>query len=167
MKKIITQTQLAGILANIRGATPAQLLTVTNPVKKVCPFAVQKIVQSNVMLNCFYEAGVNRRLEKEGKPAGFEAKPRAWGSHVMDGDRLTPLVEHKGKLYMVCQFNRVDSVEYRRDGQQVDKAGLADYLPKDRVEGENQGLDKALVVRTYGLDSIRSITIDRETFEVV
>ncbi len=119
-----------------------------------------------------YESMVNHRLVKEGTPkedADFEAGSLLWGEWVIGGEKV--LLKHKGQFYLrvYCVSANRPEVEYSYKGERIDlKDPKFDAFRKpEKEEGANQGLEKPIVVRSYGFDSIKEIKIDGETFEIV
>lgn len=107
-----------------------------------------------------YDAMVRRRLEKEGKdPNSFVLSERKWGT------RLTgePFVEHKGKLYLEVIFLRPGKVTYYVDGVETDPSEIQGLEPKQ--EAEQGGLDNKVIIRTFCVENIKAITIDRMRVE--
>jgi len=87
----------------------------------------------------------NKRLKAD---ADFELKPRAWGERVPN----TPFVTHKGKDYLEVIFNKVISVEYFHNGAPIAKDAIQG-LPASKPASDTDGV----IIRTYGLDSIREL----------
>lgn len=108
-----------------------------------------------------YDAMVKRRLEQEGKdPETFNLSPRTWGQRIAG----TPFVEHNGQLYLEVIFLHSGEVSYTLDGQEIDKSdviGLAD----DKKEGHQGGLSDKVIIRTFKVDSIDRVTINKETVD--
>ena len=121
---------------------------------------------SNVMLfqnitGSAYDKMVKRRLEKEGKdPQTFTLSPRAWGTRIQG----TPFVEHKGQYYLEVIYLHSGETHYELDGVETDPV-LIQGLPKKGPEGKQGGLTDKVIIRTFKLDSITRVTINRETFE--
>lgn len=158
----ITKQRLVGLLGEIKGATFATLITETDARlrKTGNPYGnVRKVSRVNVCLGFKYEAAVNRQLVREGAAADFQAAERAWGEHVEGA----PLVENKGKLYLNAKVERSLGHEYfAEDGTPLSHADVAPFLP---AKGANrQGTEKEIIVRTYSLDSIRSLAYGGEQY---
>jgi len=126
---------------------------------------VRKVMEgANVMVfqnqqSSGYDNMVKRRLEQEGKdPTTFQLSPRAWG-HRIPG---TPFIEHKGKYYLEVIFLRTGKVRYELDGHHIDKE-LVQGLPP-RSEADQGGLENKVVIRTFSLDSITEVRVNKETF---
>lgn len=157
--------------AVVHGATFIGLNTVTEvPLPKSSPHhgRVTKIM-TGANVQCFgnkrsngYENMVKRRLGKEGKdPEDFQLSPRKWGQRVPG----LPIVEHQGNEYLEVIFLKNGDIEYRLDGttpiKKEDIIGL-----KSPVAAEQGGLEDKVHLRTFAVESIRSINIDGQTFTV-
>ena len=159
---------LQTVLADVNGATfigidSTTVVKLTGGKKNIMQGRVTKTVTgSNVMVftnknSNGYSNMVARRLEKEGKdPGDFKLSPRPWGVRIPD----SPFVQHNDKLYLEVIFLKAGTVEYLFDGRSIDKdqiEGLA-----DKEEGEQGGLDNKVVIRTYSVDNITAITVDKQ-----
>lgn len=139
------------------------------------PFVGRIVKQSYVsgIIGFRYERAVNGRRLKEAEPQTqadieavpeFEALPRSWGQHV-EG---TPLVEHKGTLYVEVAVQRSLAHQYIIDGLEASADELEQlkaFLP-EKTEGARQELDKPIVVRDYKLESVRQLVMDGLTYDV-
>jgi hypothetical protein len=115
-----------------------------------------------------YATLVENRLLKEAdlkgsESNGWEKEERRWGERV-DGVHVT----HKGKDYVTvhCVAANKPQVRYEIDGKEVDTDTLAkikncfsDSGSKKQAEA---GIEKQVVYRDYGLDSINSIKVGGE-----
>jgi len=110
-----------------------------------------------------YANMVRRRLETEGKdPDSFELKPRVWGVRI-EG---TPMVEHKGTYYLEVIFLKAGETSYFFSGKPIRK-DLIQGLDTPKEEGNQGGLDNKVIIRTYKVDSIARITINKEVYIVI
>lgn len=165
-------TTIQEIMKDVNGTTFISLDTIT-PVKlrggKSNPLQgrVTKVVTgSNVMvfqnkqING-YQAMVQRRLEKEGKVTEFTLSPRAWGERVKD----TPFVEHNGNLYLEVIFLKCGDVKYLVDGEEFfgDIEGLD---VGEKVEAYQGGLDDKVIIRTYKVENITAVTINKQQYKM-
>lgn len=112
-----------------------------------------------------YDAMVRRRLETEGKnPDDFKLSPRQWGRRIEN----TPFVEHEKdgemRYYLEVIFLKAGNVAYLLDGKPINKDDIVG-LP-EKKEGDQGGLDKKVVVRSYSLDSIVKIRLDKTEYTV-
>lgn len=159
------------INGNVNGATFITIDTCT-PVtlrggkSNLLQGRVTKVVTgSNVMLfqnksANGYDNMVKRRLEAEGKdPASFQIGPRQWGER----ETGTPFVNHKGKMYLEVIFLSAGDVQYYIDGKAHN--GPIEGLITDKPEGHQGGLDNKVIIRTYTVEHIQSITINHTRYE--
>ena len=113
---------------------------------------LRKVTKVGGVLNFNYAAAVNRQREREGMVPDFIAEPRKWGQRV-EG---TPLVYHNGKHYVECKVERSEVIAYiMPDLSPVDPEEVAKWLP-DRHSGR-QGTEKAVVLRDFSVENIRSM----------
>jgi hypothetical protein len=127
---------------------------------------IKKITEGNVVMifknGEGYKNMVNRRLEKQFDDLGmttvelferiadknFEPGPRPWGTRIED----SPIISHRGKLYLECIFIKAGKSKYFLDGEEIAKERITG-LP-DKKEGRQGGLIDKVVVRTFALESI-------------
>lgn len=157
---------------HVNGATFITIDTETNVKLKGGKKNIQqgrvtkRVTGSNVMVfqnkkTNGYDSMVKRRLEKEGKdPTSFELSPRTWGTRLQG----VPFVEHNGKYYLEVIFLHSGDVEYLLDGQPIDPDKI-DGLPPRGPEGKQGGLEDKVIIRTYSVESIKAITIDRNRYD--
>lgn len=162
--KTITHNTLFTMLSEIRGTTFAKIVTDTDPKlrKTGNPFSgVRKVSHVNVCLGFQYENSVNRQRGREEIAQDFESAPRAWGT------KISPMfIEHKGKLYLETKIERSLSTSYvDATGRELTSEDVAPFLPK-RSSSSRQGVEKKVLIRDYAMDSIRSITINGESYKV-
>ena len=150
---MFNRSLVAATLEKLSGNTFIGLTTETNVKltggkKNEMQGRVTKRTVSNVSVfqNKTTNAYENKRLKAD---ADFVLSPRAWGERVQG----TPFVTHKGKDYLEVIFNSVASVEYFLDGEPVAKGDI-EGLPAPRP---SKAEEAGVVIRTYGLDSIREI----------
>lgn len=165
-------TFLEQLMKDVNGGTFISLCTET-PVKlkggKSNPLQgrVTKVVLgSNVMVftnqeTNSYNEMVKRRLVAEGKnPADFVLSPRAWGVR----DQGAPFVRHNGKLYLEVIFLSAGEVEYHVDGKKVDPKTITGLDLSPKQEAEQGGLVDKVIIRTYDVANIRTITINNHQY---
>ena len=108
-----------------------------------------------------YDNMVKRRLENEGKdPSSFVLSERKWGTRIPD----TCIIEHNGQYYLEVIFLNCGQSTYYCDGVQIDKQDIIG-LPKTN-EGQQGGLDNKVIIRTFKFDSIKKVTINKQTLYV-
>jgi hypothetical protein len=169
---ILTEFELVGLLGQERGATILAFTARTDArLKKTgCPYAgVKKIARVNALVNFHYDAGVLRRLAKEGRTADEFRQGSSWHTPILgEKGELTPFCQHKtkGGLYLrVMVLNVVEESYVDENGVELTREEVGPWLPKDS-EYKNQGLDNPLVFKTYGIDSIESVTLNGETYNI-
>jgi len=160
--KALTTNQLVELLATVKGATFATIITETDArlVKTGNPFGdVRKVSRVNVTLGFQYEKAVNRQRAREGGETDFEAAPRQWGERKPG----TMLVEHKGNLYLETKVERsLDCQYFTADGKELTAEEVKPFLPKKGAS--RQEVEKEILVRDYALESIRSIAFGGEQY---
>jgi hypothetical protein len=120
-----------------------------------------------------YQDMVNNRLAKENADSQisvtFEASELPWGEWVKGAEKC--LLKHNGKFYLrvYCVSNNKPKVSHIYEGAEIDikDSKFEPWKKAEKSEGENQGLENPIVVRTYGFESIKEITLGGETFQVV
>lgn len=165
---------IVDLMADVNGSTFISLCTRTVPILregKKNPFLgrVHKVVlDSNVMVFQNkrihgYDAMVRRRLEQEGKdPQSFVLGERQWGKRIPN----TPFIEHKGQHYLEVIFLRCGKIFYTVDGIEAPKESIAGLAETPEPKAESQGgLENKVVIRTYKIDSIMSLTINKKKHE--
>ena len=113
------------------------------------------VKRSEVNANlCFdYEKAVNRQRIREGKIADFVAEPRKWGKYI----GKSPVVEHKGKLYLNAKINSSTAV-YIADGKIVTEAEVYAWMG-ERHSGR-QHVSKKIESRDFSMENIRELRMD-------
>lgn len=162
---------LLQLLSNVNGNSIINITTETtlpllggkkNPMKdrvKKVTTGTNCMVFQNKNING-YAAMVQRRLNKEGK-GEFKLGERAWGTRIPE----LPVVEHNGAMYLEVIVLRAGQVHYELDGQVIAKEAIQGF--KDDYEGGEQGgLEDKVVIKCYKFDSLRSITIDKNTYSL-
>jgi hypothetical protein len=177
--KILTRSQLFDLITEISasGASAVSLVMNTVPdikkknriTKGTTPseyFDIRKVSYVNGFLNFDYQNSVNRQLEREGQEADFKVQS-AWFEHVTGDAR--PIVRQKAdhsKIYVQVKCERVLDAKYiLPNGDEVDSATLADYLPLPS-KPKNQGTEKPIITFTVSLDNVTSFTAKGETYTV-
>ena len=165
-------TAIQELMKNVNGSTFISINTDT-PVtlkggkKNPMQGRVNKVViGSNVMVfqnktTNAYENMVNRRLLAEGKAMKFEVGPRPWGERL-EG---TPFVVHKGTMYLEVIFLKAGKKHYTVDNVKVNADTIQGLdVDEDREEGNQNGLENKVVIRTYKVANIKNITINGTTY---
>lgn len=145
---------LENLLTEIQGCTFASIDTLTS----VSPGITKETKGKRVLLftnkkSSGYENMVRRRLQEAGKdPTTFVSGELPWGTQVPN----SPLVEHKGKVYLKCIDLAPGLTKYYMLGEEVDPSGLG-----LRERNTYQGLEPSSAVRvsTYELSNILRIAL--------
>lgn len=127
------------LLELLKNTSRTQPISLTTVTQKK---GVTKEQTQNVFINAKWENVVNNALKKEGKAADFVLSERKWGKHVPN----TPLIEYNGKYYLQVSYH---------NGKVV-----------NNIEGVSTEYKKP-DLRTFSLESIRSITLEGQTYEIV
>lgn len=155
---------LETLLRGIREKTLAVVVTLTEPdlakssatgAPNVFIGRLRKRTRQRCYLCARYATEVNEQRAREGKPTDFVPKPRRWGKHV-EG---TPLVEHKGQLYLECVVDQVDDVRYELDGHEVPQSVFEPWL-RPKSKSSRQGVDDEVIVRLVKLSNLVSVSLN-------
>ena len=162
MKKITTAAMIE-MIRNQKGCTFATIESNTDPKPlKSCPFGkVEKITRQNVMIGFDYSNAVNNQRTREAIEQEFKAAPRWWGVRV---DLKT--VEHKGSTYLTTATLNHFSTVYKADGQVIDSEVIKPHLPK-KSSSSRQETEKQVIYRDFKAESIKEITMNHETYQIV
>jgi len=152
--RMVSLTSLAKVLRSVKGAKPVTITTKTDPGKsKAHKGKCHKLSRVNGMVNWHYENSVNRQREREGLEQDFQVQPRKWGMRIAG----TPLVEHKGNLYLEMKVEKVLDTSYMlADGTPCKREAVEQHLRPHRSP-TNQGVTKSVILRDYRLDSITTL----------
>jgi hypothetical protein len=150
---------LEALCATFAPDTPVRLETVTTPaLRRGCPFkGVRKRSSVAAVANVNYGERVNAELAKAGQPADFTPADRAWGDRLAGG-----VLAHEGKRYLQVDVQSADAVYFDDAGQPVEAAALRPWLRATGADAAEvrQGLARPVILRTYGFESIRAITVN-------
>ena len=116
------------------------------------------------MINFHYDAGVLRRLEKEGKTADSFKQGKSWHEPILRTDKtLTPFARHTKdprRIYIRFMFIATIASRYHTaKNVEIDAESIKPYLPA-KTNYANQGLEKPLIFNTWGIDDIIAITLN-------
>ena len=131
---------------------------------------VQKaVIGSSVMIfsnknSNSYENMVERRLLAEGKdPLSFSLQPRTWGERIKN----TPLITHKDEYYLEVIFLKAGADSYFFNGKPIKKELIEGLPEKSESEHSQGGVTNKVIIRTYKIQSIARITINKETYIIL
>lgn len=158
---------------NVNGMTFIGLDTITVPKltggasNPIQGFVTKHMTGANVMVFQNksvngYDAMVKRRLESEGKnPETFRLSPRSWGQRV-EG---TPFIRHNGNDYLEVIFLSSGSIHYELEGEVIDPRDI-EGLNLNKPEGQQGGLNDKVVIRTFKVESISRVTINKQSHDL-
>ncbi len=167
--------ELETVIADLTGATFVTIESATDPrmVKKhretgePNPYlGAVKVSRVNGIVNWIYSNSVNNQRVREDKVNDFVPESRKWGERrLLASGNISPFVDHKTNVYLELKVERSLGYHYEMpDGTIVPNQNIEPYLPARRPT--RQGLDKEVILRDYRLDSITSITVNRERYEM-
>ena len=173
-QRFVKQTR--PILATLHTLTVPEMVKKHRTTKAANPWLgrVTKAARINVVLGGDYRSMVDNRRLKEAAPQtledlalieAFEPMPRAWG--VRRG--RSPLVDHKGKVYVEAAVLRVYESGLLIDGEPAsddDAADVRQYLPHPKEEGARQEVERPVILRDYAMASLRAIAYAGELFAI-
>lgn len=162
IKNIINESVNGATFVAIDTSTEVKLL---GGKKNLLQGRVRKItIGANVMVfqnktASGYDNMIKRRLTKEGKdPESFELSPRTWGTRLPN----MPFVEHKGEYYLEVIFLSSGNSHYEVDGV-ITSANQIEGLPASKPEAVQGGLNEKVIIRTFKISSLMSVTINKQT----
>lgn len=146
----------ASTIVSVVLKTDVKLLKKSRVTKEPCVYGeISKRSVMNVMFGTDYERGVNRRLDKEGSDPSFKSMPHAWAERCEDKPAICTN-KAGDTFYANLRVLNVGSVEYLHNGQPIDAADLADYLPK-KSTSSRQGTEDQVIWRTVKFTSFESV----------
>jgi hypothetical protein len=158
----ITRDNLERMLHGIKGTTFATIVVETEPrVKAAMKGRIKKWSKVNVCLGFIYQNSVNRQRLREELENNFVPAARRWGVRL-EG---TPLVHHKGSVYLETKVEKSLDTQYYLDDTPVEYDDVAEYLPK-RDSDSRQGVQKEVILRDYKLESIRKINVKNMEYTI-
>lgn len=152
--------------------TPSRMRKTNNPLAN----KVRKVSIGRGMINCLFEAGVNRQRLREGLPADFKAGPPSVGQRI-DGCPLCSNMPADGveRFYLEIFVQSVTSHYFCTDDQRelsyFDDVKPFEYSPPANTNFQSnlwksQGTKKVVRPTTYGLRSIAELRIGGEDLAV-
>ena len=169
---VVSGINLFNILCQLKGANFITLVAETEPKMRKTgnPYAndIIKTAKINGQINFHYDKAVLNRLAKEGKDESSFRQGESWHQPVIRPDgTLTPFCQHKTKGSYYLRFRllgRIDATFATKDGRPVNETEIDAFLQKS--DYSNQGCDDPIIFLTYGLDSIKQMTINGVTYMV-
>ncbi len=93
-------------------------------------------------------------------PNDFVVGERKWGTYI-EG---TPLIEHKGEIYLNVIYLKAGESVYREGGKLIEEADVMG-LNKPKPSADSQGgANKKVPFRTFKLDSIIELRVNKQKY---
>lgn len=98
--------------------------------------------------------------ENMADPNDFVVGERKWGTYI-EG---TPLIEHKGEIYLNVIYLKAGESVYREGGKVIEEDEVLG-LNKSKPTADSQGgVNKKVTFRTFKLDSIIELRLNKEKY---
>lgn len=160
MKKFVTPNELVEAIKVVKGSSAVSVEVETEvDMRKTGNPYVGAIKLNTVagLIGFDYETGVNNALGKEDKPLDFVAQAHKWAFPTDSKNLLTN--KDGSKLYLRIKVQSAGNPEFFFNGARIDKALLVPFMPVHKKPATQANLNNEYVVRTYGIDSIRSMKL--------
>ena len=173
-KITIKSNELPSILAKTKGVTFAHVVAFTDEhgsrmIKG--KRQLQKVTFRNITIGSPYDARVNRRLEKQGEEATFEAEAMS-GKQFVEGSKILAFAtKTPSKLYLVCdqEKNTKARTIFFHNGKKISKGSAIEqqlFAPSYFAEKKTAGrglVDKENDFKrlTLTIDNIIAIKINK------
>jgi len=129
------------------------------------PFGpIFKIYKAVVSINKDYEKDVNQNRAIEGKEQDFQKEGLKWGRHAYG----KAIIEKDGGLYLqtIVEGYRGGSEYVDENGNPVDFEAIKPFMPVKKEEAPKQGLEDAVIVRTFKYESILQLAIKTDNLVI-
>jgi len=166
----ITKNELLNLLNGVQSSTFVHLVTETKVrMNKTGNPYFDKVVKKsscNFLMGNDYEDRVITNEEKEGLEGTFEVEEMKGKRHISKVVCVDTKTETKHYL-CVERFDEIKpKVEYSFEGTTIQKMMFENYLVKVS-ESSKQQQQRKVKWLTYGIDSIKQISFNKEQYEVV
>jgi hypothetical protein len=166
----ITKTELVELLNGIEKSTFVHLVTETkvrmNKTNNPYYDKVIKKSSSNFLMGNDYEKRVIINELKEGLEGTFEVEELKGKKHISKVVCVDTKTESKHYL-CVERFDEIKpKVEYFYEGNVIDKTLFESYMVKVS-ESQKQVQERKVKWLTYGIDSIKQISFNKEQYQIV
>jgi hypothetical protein len=133
-------------------------------IKQTNPFfgRIAKESTVNAQINFNYENAVNNRREKEGSDRDFQTAGLKWGNK----NHNNSIVYNNGQWYLQVRVLKGYGTRYFVDGKETPKSEIEAYLPVKKEGSGRQGVEDEIIIRTYKLDNINSITMNGSVVQI-
>lgn len=172
----LSLTQLESRLRDVSRCQPVGFTVIVTPsrIRKTGHALAGKIRKVSIgsgMVNCQYEAGVNRQRLREGLPADFCAGPPSVGERI-PGTPMCESVTVKGTtvLYLELFVQQTKShyfcTDDKRELSYFEEVKPFEYAKKPVPVFASQGTKKLIRPLTYRLDSVAELRIGGTSWSV-
>ena len=166
----ITKNELLNLLNGVQSSTFVHLVTETKVrMNKTGNPYFDKVVKKsscNFLMGNDYENRVITNEEKEGLEGTFEVEEMKGKRHISKVVCIDTKTETKHYL-CVERFDEIKpKVEYSFEGTTIQKMMFENYLVKVS-ESSKQQQQRKVKWLTYGIDSIKQISFNKEVYEIV
>lgn len=166
----ITKTELINLLNGVEKSTFVHLVTETkvrmNKTNNPYFDKVIKKSSSNFLMGNDYENRVISNEVKEGLEGTFEVEEMKGKKHISKVVCVDTKTESKHYL-CVERFDEIKpKVEFSFEGTTIEKMMFESYLVKVS-ESSKQQQERKVKWLTYGIDSIKEITFNKEKYQIV
>ena len=183
----ISRTELLGKLFCLNGAEIVTIYTKTYPKMLVKsrkdkmiknPYAlIGKVSKVNGLFNVNYANCVNNQLARETEENDFKSAKRKWELESYNGSNViaykvdkdgNPEFDENGNIKLYLQFNPRNHYYTKYvDGldNQIKESKIEDFLPK-KSSSSRQGTDKEIIWRTYKVQSITAIKMEKVLYVI-
>jgi hypothetical protein len=166
----ITKNELIELLSSVEKSTFVNLVTETKVRmnKKDNPYfdRVTKKSVGNFLMGNDYEKRVVTNEIKEGLEGTFEVEEMKGKTHI---SKVVCVDTKTGEKHYLCveRFDEIKpKVEFSFEGNTIEKMMFESYLVKVS-ESQKQQQERKVKWLTYGLDSIREISFNKEKYQIV
>ena len=164
----ITQTEILNVLMNVNKPTFVHIVSETEPSmnKTGNPFlGVKKLTRGTYFIGGTYEQMVNKLMKKEGIEGTFTSDKCSVGEHVSKCIQFNERLNRYYLQYFSFKSSKIKS-KFFFGGNEIEKQLLEGYLKKV-TESQKQPQENKLDVKSFKIESIKFITLNKVKYEVV
>lgn len=160
----ISRQRMYEIIRNSPGGRWITFTAVTKP-DLISPWnnIFIKVAVVKAKIKCSYVRSVNIRRRRENLPPNFQSQALPWGEWDVDFPH-SPFIRKDGNLYLRVHVERIVEVHFCTHTGEIIPAQRLALLQRHRNKHKNQGLQNPVLIRTYGIDAIRRISIGGSHF---
>lgn len=165
----ITQTELLELLMSVEKPTFVNIVSVTKPKMKKTnnPYfdKVLKTTKGNYFIGGTYEDMVIEKMKKEGLEPNFESNECSVGQHITKCVQYNENTKRHYLQYFTFTTSNIKS-EFQFEGNSIEKHLFESYLSQ-RSSTSRQPQESKHDVKSFMLESIKEISINKEKYQVV